>query len=119
MWVIAGFDNNMKNDVWYSTDGVTWIQATANAGFSPRLMHSSLVFDNKMWVISGREWSGMAKDDAWYSTDGITWILADPHLSFSPKWGNSSLVFDNKMWIIAGQSNVLASDVWYSNFSGK
>jgi hypothetical protein len=78
MWVIGGdnmFFNNLYNtsynDVWYSADGVTWKQATGNAGFSPRGGHSSVVFDNKMWVIAGRaSLDTMAfgcYSDVWYS----------------------------------------------------
>ncbi len=52
MWVIGGeSDAGKLNDVWYSDNGTTWTLATASAGFSPRMAHTSLVYDNKIWVI--------------------------------------------------------------------
>ena len=54
MWLIAGTDGSTnKNDVWNSTDGVTWTVVTSSASFSARENHASLVFDNKMWVTGG------------------------------------------------------------------
>ncbi len=121
MWVIGGvtYDSgayHFFNDVWYSADGVTWTQATANAGFSPRSSHSSVVFDNKMWVIAGQgSWSAL-KNDIWFSADGITWTQATANAGFASRSGHTSIVFDNKMWVIAGEdsSYTLKNDVWYS-----
>jgi hypothetical protein len=118
MWVIGGVGGYSNppfyNDVWYSTDGATWTQATANAGFSPRSGHSSVVFDNKIWVIAGNS-SSVEKNDVWYSTDGATWIQATANAGFSPRHGHSSIVFDNKMWVIAGEdASWPRSDIWYS-----
>jgi hypothetical protein len=35
---------------------MTWTQATPNAGWSARYSHTSVVLDNKMWVMGGRRW---------------------------------------------------------------
>jgi hypothetical protein len=119
MWVIAGVDSTgARNDVWYSTDGIMWIQSTGNAGFSPRDRHSSLVFDNKMWVIGGlvNDWIGSCAHDVWNSTDGVTWTQVTTNAGFSPRYGHSGIVFDNRMWVIAGldSSSTDRSDAWYS-----
>lgn len=66
MWVIGGRDSPVYNDVWSSSDGIIWTQATAAAAFSARYLHSSVVFDNKMWVIGGD--GGGRKNDVWSST---------------------------------------------------
>jgi hypothetical protein len=55
---MGGYDN----DVWYSSDGANWIQATNSAGWSSRDGHTSVVHDNKMWVIGGDY-----LNDVWYS----------------------------------------------------
>jgi hypothetical protein len=39
--------------VWRSDDGSNWTQATANASWSSRYGHTSIVFDNKIWAIGG------------------------------------------------------------------
>ncbi|MDD2717294.1 MAG: SUMF1/EgtB/PvdO family nonheme iron enzyme [Candidatus Wallbacteria bacterium] len=124
MWIIGGNyydqtlpDNNKKNDVWYSSDGITWTQATAHAGWSERFFHSSVVFDNKMWVIGGGNNSvgWPIYNDVWYSTDGANWTLAAANAGWGIRSSHSSVVFDNKMWVIGGYSiNNICNDVWYS-----
>jgi uncharacterized membrane protein len=119
MWIIGGYDSSgHKNDVWYSTDGVNWIQATASAGWSPRYSHTSVVYDGKMWIIGGFASSGYSlKNDVWYSTDGVNWIQATASAGWSPRYYYTSVVYDGKMWIIGGYNSSgysLKNDVWYS-----
>ena len=75
-WVIGGTGPggaaSAKSDAWYSTDGVTGTQATGSAPWGPRLWHSSVVFDDKIWVIGGNKGSTYY-NDVWYSSDGVTW----------------------------------------------
>lgn len=93
---------------------LTWRQATANAGFSSRAAHASVVFDNKMWVLGG--WDGInEKHDVWWSSDGTTWHLATANAGFSPRYGLTGLVYNNKMWVIGGRNyNDCYNDVWWS-----
>ncbi len=122
MWVFAGTDGyNLKNDVWYSTDGNSWTQATDSASFAKRRGHTSVVFNNKMWVIGGLADNGTGgfddASDVWYSTDGISWIqeAASPDSIFSGRVAHASIVFDNKIWVIGGSaSSGLLNDAWYS-----
>ena len=113
MWVIGGYiGGGLKNDVWYSSDGVNWTQATASAGWSARSYHTSVVFDNKMWVIGGETWtSPYYKNDVWYSSDGVNWTQATASAGWSARSYHTSVVFDNKMWVMGGSG----SDVWYSS----
>ena len=121
LWVIGGCDvislSNLKNDVWYSADGVNWTQATAAAAFKARCWHTSTVYDNKMWVIGG--YAGYRSNDVWYSTDGVNWNQATDAAAFSGRQSHTSIVYDNKMWVIGGfgLDGVGVSrrnDVWYS-----
>ncbi len=48
-------------DVWYSTNGVNWTCANESATWFPRFRHTSVVFDNKIWVLGGDN-----KKDVWY-----------------------------------------------------
>jgi hypothetical protein len=102
------------NDVWYSTDGVTWTQATAAAGWSLRANFTSVVFDNKIWVMGGTNGTTYY-NDVWYSTDGVTWTQATASAGWSGRVGLRSVVFDNKMWVMAGYNGTTYyNDVWYS-----
>ena len=120
MWVIGGgFSNNWpyyKNDVWYSADGVTWTQATASAQFPIRSGHTSVVFNNKMWVIGGDYLFGVTWKDIWYSTDGVIWTRAIDYAGFPEREGHTSVVYNGKMWVIGGHnsSDLSLNDVWYS-----
>jgi hypothetical protein len=101
-----------KRDVWYSTDGINWTQATASAAFSARYSHSSAAFNGKMWIIGGQD-STETKNDIWSSLDGSTWTQMSASAGFSPRYGQSSLVFKNELWSIGGTGNTDYNDVWY------
>jgi hypothetical protein len=124
MWVIGGLYSvglppydyvpYELNDVWYSSDGKIWEQATANAEWGGRHCHQSIVFDNKMWVIGGYDQKGgESKNDVWYSSNGINWTHATLNADWSKRYGHQCIVFDNKMWVIGYYESKV--DVWYSS----
>lgn len=122
LWVIGGSIQtqgkfNKVNDVWFSTDGKHWQEATSNASFSPRSSHESVVFDNKIWVIGGRSGSTDFKNDVWYSSDGVNWIEATSNAGFEEREGHTITVFDNKIWVIGGWNLTSGgkNDVWHSS----
>ena len=47
-------------------DGVIWTQATGSAQFPARYSHTSVVFNDKMWIIGGAMSIGDL-NDVWYS----------------------------------------------------
>jgi len=116
MWVTGGWDGSYRNDVWSSTNGVTW-DSTARVGtrWSGRFGHTSVVFDGKIWVIGG--YAGSYRNDVWSSLDGVNW---DSTPRVGPRWqrryGHTSVVFDNKMWVIGGyDGSGFRNDVWSSS----
>jgi hypothetical protein len=62
----GGNDSSRRNDVWYSVNGESWTCANDSAGWSKRYDHTSVVFDNKMWVLGGYVESNI-ENDIWYS----------------------------------------------------
>jgi dihydrofolate reductase len=98
LWVIAGYSGNERNDVWYSTDGATWVAATNSAEFPGRHRHESIVFDNKMWVLAG--YPNLC--DAWYTSNGSQWIAATVNGVGGVAEGFSVLNYNGKIWKIAG-----------------
>ena len=116
IWIIGGRTSKVENDVWYSIDGVKWIEATSAAQFPPRTEYATVVFDNKMWVIGGIALGGIGrKNDVWYSSDGINWTEATENASFSARNGHIATVFDDKIWIIGGFDGDTKNDVWHSS----
>jgi hypothetical protein len=122
IWVIGGMVEDSLNyfhyvnDVWYSTDGVNWTCATNSAEWSPRAGHTSIVFDNKIWVLGGIDEQG-TKGDVWFSLNGANWTCATESAPWSPKYGHTSVVFDNKMWVLGGCEAPFheKNDVWFSS----
>jgi hypothetical protein len=121
MWVIGGEVSERPggntNDVWYSSDGVTWIPATGSASFSPRSAHGSIVFEEKLWVVGGAgDTSGKIRyNDVWYSSDGKEWILKAGSTAFSPRFAFTLLNAEDRLLLIDGSdSDVVLNDIWSS-----
>lgn len=125
-WVIGGYDGVNKNDVWSSPDGIKWTQVKAHKDnptasdkqFSPRVNHQVVVYDDKLWLIGGRDSSGR-KNDTWTSADGISWTqkpFSGP--IFSARDSHQVVVFKNKIWVIGGvvgnSTLSVSNEVWYS-----
>ncbi len=93
-----------------------WTLTTDSAGWSGREMHSSVVFNNKIWVLGGLGRYDREQRDVWYSTDGINWVCATATAGWSARCDHSSVVFDNKIWVLGGidSTNTYRNDVWYS-----
>ncbi len=68
LWLIGGlggenpYDWHYLTDVWYSSNGTDWTEATAAAEFPGRYSFTSAVFNKKIWIIGGT-----TGDDVWYS----------------------------------------------------
>ena len=116
--MLGGVDSDgiYRNDVWFSTDGANWQQATAEAGWSARINHTSLSFANKMWVLGGTEDYIIRENDVWFSTDGAHWQQVTAEADWVARVHHTSLVFDNKMWVLGGEvrNNIIYNDVWFS-----
>jgi len=123
MWLMGGstisgtWMSGKANDVWYSSDGINWTQAVASAPWQGRYRHTSVVFDNKIWVIGGGTNGGGWLNDIWYSSDGINWTQSTPSAPWTPRYCHSSVVYNGKMWVIGGNyaPGQNLNDVWYSS----
>jgi leucine-zipper-like transcriptional regulator 1 len=124
IWITCGYNgknyNNVAGDVWYSTDGKSWTQATS-AAFKARADCQAEVWDNKMWVFGGHGGSGGYDEihDAWFSSDGSYWQKARIAVNWDARDRFTSLVYKNKLWLMGGFNSQYYSgwraDVWYSD----
>lgn len=133
MWVTGGLGaldgTDHHNDIWTSTDGSTWNQVTAAAPWTDRGMHTTLVHDDKMWVIAGGVYDqnqpnniGAEYNDVWVTEDGENWTQVLEHAPFDGRRFFGATVYDNRMWVVAGFSddhphpwhNSNRNDVWSS-----
>ncbi len=118
MWAIAGVTGSYDDDVWYSSNGITWIQATAAAGFALRAQTSAVVFDNKMWVIGGRDNGSGYLNDVWWSANGADWTMATGNAQFGPRGYHSTLAYNGKMYVIGGYNGTSDLASVYSSPDG-
>ena len=130
MWLMGGWFNGRlpghgaSNEVWSSTDGATWEQATKNAGWSPRLAAGAVVFKGRMWILGGTEdyYFGddkSLKNDVWSSADGKEWKREVANAPWSPRAYHAAVVHDGKIWVLGGGNYVpkyhALNDVWCSS----
>ncbi|NUM36764.1 MAG: hypothetical protein HUU50_19650 [Candidatus Brocadiae bacterium] len=99
----------------YGQVGKDWFQASTSA--PTRQQHTSVVFDDKIWIIGGDDTNGSYLNDVWSSSDGINWTQVTAHASWPARQQHTSVLFDDKIWIIGGSDGVTTrlNDVWYSS----
>ncbi len=116
-WVIGGGEPVLpgvapaqhvsKADVWSSADGRTWKLETSDAGFGSRWFHQAVVFNDRIWVMSGLPAPAVNpaspwRDDVWSSADGVTWRH---EANYAFPWRATDLrvvVFNGEMLAVAG-----------------
>ncbi len=129
MWMMGGWYNgrlpgySASNQVWWSTDGATWRQATAAAGWSPRIASAIVEFRGRMWVLGGTEnyYFGddqSLKNDVWSSADGAEWRQETAAAPWSPRAYHQAVVLNERIYVFGGGNYVPSyhakNDVWSS-----
>ena len=126
IWVLGGVDNyyygdatSLHNDVWSSSDGVNWAEELHHAPWRARAYHGAFVFDNKLWVVGGGNYTPgyLALNDVWSSDDGINWHEETSAAPWAARIWFSTAVYRGYMWVIGGWSNdpyTNWGDTWYS-----
>lgn len=96
------------NDVWTTSDGVSWTQQVWHAPWAPRQYHDVASFDDRVWVLEGYDGTGN-RSDVWYSADGESWYEV-PATPWPARHASSLFVHDASLWVVAG--NNMSPDVW-------
>jgi hypothetical protein len=100
---------SVYNDIWKTNDGKNWTRVTHNAAWSPRLHHSVVTFNNKLWVIAGTSNTEDLLNDVWYSDNGgISWRQLK-HSFFQRTHAASFCVFQGKLWMVTGYYH---NEIW-------
>lgn len=117
LWLIGGGtydtpnnpDRRVYNDVWSTTDGITWTCHTQAAPWPPRQYHEVAAWDGKLWLLEGYSPATHNLNDVWYSTDGSHWTQV-PDTPWAPRHAASVFVYQDALWMVAG--NNMFPDVW-------
>ena len=118
MWIMGGQSaTGDKGDVWYSSDGVTWTQATASA-WGIRRMFGITSFNSKMWVAGGQVGTANFYNDVWSSSDGVTWVRATNNAPWVARSRLGFIGFNGKLRVLGGQLSTefigAGGDLWSS-----
>ncbi len=111
--LFVGSNTSAANDVWSSSDGITWTRVLVAAPWTKRYKFASFVFDKRMWIVGGQLPTGgtLQFTDMWSTKDGITWSLeqtAIPNLGYIDA---AVAVFDAPT---APQVDLIVSDIEWS-----
>lgn len=114
MWIVGGdpLQGHYQDDVWNSTDGKTWHWVNRNrpVPWGPRVLHYTVVFQGRIWVIGGQTIPQFAPaenlfyDDLWNTANGIDWNRVTPEPPAWPHRGmiGGSAVFQDRIWVLGG-----------------
>ncbi|WP_273568774.1 Kelch repeat-containing protein [Maribacter halichondriae] len=120
LWVIGGRAEgddgffNPYNDIWQSSDGKNWKKVMGKAPFPARHSHTTLVYDNALWVIGGIGNDGWSKTDVWHSKNGIDWVEVTPSTPALYVTLETAFVYNGYMWVVSGFTSATNNEVWYS-----
>jgi hypothetical protein len=131
MWIIGGDANqhHYQNDIWKSSDGINWECVSDNVAWSPRVLHYTVVFKDKIWVIGGQTLPQFAPapeifySDVWCSEDGKNWKKVADNCEWAPRGMiGGGTVFKGRIWICGGGTydtpgkpeRIFYNDVWSS-----
>ncbi|MFO0889049.1 MAG: hypothetical protein U0790_07860 [Isosphaeraceae bacterium] len=135
IWIVGGDANqgHHQDDVWSSADGKRWdrVNPETPVPWGPRVLHHTLVFQDRIWVIGGQTLPQFAPaaqaihGDVWNTSDGVHWTRLVPE---PPSWSprgmiGGSAVHRGRMWILGGGTydtpahpqRQFFNDVWSSD----
>lgn len=129
MWMMGGWYNgrlpghSASSEVWWSRDGAAWEQATATAGWSPRIASALVEFKGKMWILGGTENyyfgdDASLKNDVWSSSDGKHWTQVTAKAPWAARAYHQAAVLNDRLYVFGGGNYVpnyrALNDVWSS-----
>jgi len=85
------------NEIWVSEDDGKHWKLIGNAPWPGRVGAGYVVFDNKMWVISGD-----GHEDVWSSEDGEHWRQVTAKAPWGKRYGAYVAVFKDRLWLMGG-----------------
>jgi N-acetylneuraminic acid mutarotase len=135
LWIFGGYGyqgiskDSYLEDVWKSTDGVTWEATTMDAPWKGRTGHAVVVLNGEMLLIGGyavdedgesTEDTNHYMNDVWKSTDGVNWEIVTSSADFGVRAYHGAIVVNvsgtDTIYVIGGRKNGTEyyDDIWKS-----
>jgi Kelch motif len=122
LWLIGGSQIDpdiVSNEVWcLDPEERTWKSwgTTETTDWVPRMGHATLVFQNKIWVMGGRDEAGNAQSDCWCLDVATKRWKPLGNAPWAPRCLFSPAVFQGQIWLYGGAlepfSSTLYDDVY-------
>lgn len=114
LWLFGGDTKGRNfvetNEIWSSTNGLTWQQETSSSPFKACSNYKILSLNNKLWLISTQKRTDNSKRSCrgadrqmWVSEDGINWVDVKENFTFPDLNTTDFVVYDNKIWSVANR----------------
>lgn len=100
----------------FTTEAIFATLITEDAAYGSRKATAVKVFNDKIWVIAGRDDTNTSLTDIWSSVDGENWTL-EGNLSFGI-YGHELISFNGKLWIYGGVIDGFQSTKIFSSEDG-
>jgi len=130
LWIIGGCRGNLggnridlsasDDDVWNSSDGITWTQVTAAAGWTGRCQHGVTVHQSNLIIAGGIDNTGTVRNDVWISSNGVTWTAQTAAAGWTARRGLGLVSDGTTLFVVAGGASTGGADddVWNSSDAG-
>lgn len=118
LWSVGGvnaYGAAGSHFLWNSTNGTNWAtvsvsSATPEAFGNFRIGHTLTAFQDRLWLIGGRDHTDTEYANMWYSTDGNHW--SEMTAPFGPIPDHTALVYNNILYVIAADRSSGHTEVW-------
>jgi hypothetical protein len=105
LWVIGGFsgygeaNEMLHNDVWSSSDGITWQLIAPSATWTPRVWQALHTYDDKIFMINGANWNEWPDEfgntaEIWFTDNGAEWFELPSEIRWGARHASLSVVDD-------------------------
>lgn len=105
LFMAAGCENckeenyDLKNDIWSTTDGITWIKELEHALFPP-LANANIIWFKGTWVLTGGYTENGLHDKSLVSDDGIHWrTLGNDVFGVGPHGQHEIINFKDELYL--------------------
>ncbi|MCI4669509.1 MAG: fibronectin type III domain-containing protein [Bacteroidia bacterium] len=115
IWIVGGRANYSKGneygDVWSSEDGINWVLEADSTPFAAHYGAEMVAYDNKLWLMGGRDQDVDFFTSIWTSSDGRNWTLFTDSNSFAFSSLGELFIHNDEMWYVGGYNDNASSSM--------